>query len=202
MIKQLSSIVLGICVLFAASNATAGILSISSASGEPGQTVTVMVDVSSVNGADYSSIDTAVQVTPMMGTGASPTLSSMTPGAIWTPYGGNITTVFAPALGAGVTSSVIGISGNVVGQTINSDGGVLSLDITIPGSATVGDVFNLDLVEDFSNITDSTVNPSVALPSMTFGDGKLTIIPEPSGLLAGLLGVFGMGYFRRKYQTT
>lgn len=197
MIKKIS-IVLGICVLFSVSQANAGILSISSAEGEPGEVVTVLVDVSAVGGAEYSSIDTAIQITPMMATGDSPTLTSFNPGAIWDPYSGNLTTVEAPALGAGITSSVIGIAGSVVGQTITADGNVMALDITIPGSAMVGDVFNLDLVEDFSNITNSTINPSVTLPSMTFGDGKLTIVPEPTGMLVSLFGVLGMAFFRRK----
>ena len=181
-----------------AAQANAGILSISSASGSPGDVVSVMVDVSSVGGADYSSIDTALQITPMMGSGSSPTLTSFSPGAVWAPYSGNLTSVEAPSLGAGVTSSVIGISGNVAGQTINSDGTVLSLDITIPGTATVGDVFNLDLVETFSNVTNSTVTPAEPITMTPFNDGKLTIIPEPASVLLFAICAFSLGIFRRQ----
>lgn len=192
------SIVLGTCFVFAAAQANAGILSIGSASGSPGDVVTVMVDVSSVGGADYSSIDTALQITPMMGTGSSPTLTSFSPGAIWGPYGGSLTTVEAPSIGPGITSSVLGISGGVAGQTITSDGTVLSLDITIPGTATVGDVFNLDLVEEFSNVTDSTVTPPDVITMTPFSDGKLTIIPEPSAILLLAICAFGLGAFRQQ----
>ena len=192
------SIVLGTCFVFAAAQANAGMLSIGSATGSPGDVVTVAIDVSSVGGADYSSIDAALQITPSVGTGDSPTLTSFSPGAIWGPYSGNLTTVEAPSLGPGITSSVIGISGNVVNQTINSDGTVMSLDITIPGTATAGDVFDLDLVEDFSNVTNSTVQPADLITMTPFSDGTLTIIPEPSAALLLAICAFGLGAFRPK----
>ena len=68
--------------------------------------------------------------------------------------------------------------------------------ILIPATATIGSIFNLDLNEDFSAIS----NAGVLLEKMTpFGDGTLEIIPEPAtGLMALAFGLVGLGCRRRR----
>ena len=89
----------------------------------------------------------------------------------------------------------MGISGSA-GETSTLDGPVMNVDIVIPATATIGAIFDLDLSEDFSVIS----NAGVPLQQMTpYGDGTLEIIPEPAtGLMAMAFGLMGLGFRRRR----
>ncbi len=194
--KYISTIVLGTALTLVAATAEAGILSVGSAVGAPGETVSVSIDLSSLGGVDFTSVDAALQITG--GAGDSPLITgyvaSPSP-SVWDPFTGVSYTpaVHDPLATPGV-SKVMGISGDA-GATSTLDGPVMDVSIMIPSTATIGTIFDLDLNEGFSVIS----NAGVPLNRMTpFGDGTLEIIPEPAtGLMALAIGLFGLGFRRR-----
>ena len=198
MIKQLSSVVLGAALLvLTTGQSDAGILTIGDYIGEPGEVVTATIDLSSLGGADFTSMDIAVQVTPSTGAGPSPTLglgtASTATGWAWSPF----TSVNDSQQTFNLTNTlaVYGVSGEGAGVTSTLDGKVFQFPVTVPAGAVEGDVFTLDLIETSSNIS----NNGVALPPMTpWDDGSITIIPEPTTGLMFALSLLGLGVIRRR----
>jgi hypothetical protein len=195
--KYISTIVLGTSLTLVATTAEAGILSVGSAVGAPGDTVSVSIDLSSLGGVDFTSIDAALQISG--GAGDSPLINGYVAApapSVWDPFTGvNYTPAVHDPLAAPALSQVMGISGDA-GATSTLDGPVMDVSILIPATATIGSIFDLDLDEGFSVIS----NAGVPLDRMTpFGDGTLEIIPEPAtGLMALALGLVGLGFRRRR----
>lgn len=194
--KYISTIVLGMSLILVAASAEAGLLSVSSAVGAPGETVSVSIDLSNLGGEDFTSIDAALKI--VGGAGDSPLINgyvaSPSP-SVWDPFTGvSYTPGDHDPLIPAVTAEVMGISG--AGGTSNLDGPVMNVEILIPATATIGAIFDLDLDEEFSDIS----NVAVPLDPMSpFGDGTLEIIPEPAtGLMALAFGLVGLGFRRRR----
>ncbi len=179
MTKQVSSIVLGMMLI--AGTVEAEKLTVSSVNGMPGETVTVSIDLSNLapNHA-FTSVDAALRITG--GTGESPALVGFTAAAmppyVWEPFTG---LEFIPLTNCTDQQCVFGIVGHDVGVTSNLNGQVMDVEIAIPATATLGAVFNLDLVEDFSAISNGAAVPPALLPLDTpFGDGTLRIGTVPA----------------------
>ena len=196
--KYISTIVLGMSLVLVAASAEAGLLNASSAVGAPGETVTISIELSDLGDNEFTSIDAALAITG--GAGDSPLINayvaSLAP-SVWDPFTGvSYTPPVHDPLDTPATSKVMGIRGNDIGATSNLNGGVMDVDISIPATATIGAIFNLDLDETFSVIS----NAGARLPDMSpFGDGTLKIIPEPAtGLLAIAFGLVGLGFRRRR----
>lgn len=198
MIKQLSSVVLGAALIFLTTGQSdAGILSIGNYIGEPGDVVTATIDLSSLGGVDFTSMDIALEILPSVGDGDSPTLgtgsASTAEGWVWSPF--DSVNDSQQTFNGTDTLAVYGISGLPAGTTSTLDGTVIDIPITVPAGAVNGDVFVLDLIEVSSNIS----NNGNALPSMAgWDDGSITVIPEPTTGLMFALSLFGFGVIFRR----
>ena len=198
MMKRPTSIVLStVLFLVTVSQSGAGLLSTGDYVAEPDQTIIATIELSSLGGEPFTSMDIAIEVTPSVGSGASPTLgtanASTEDGWAWSPFSDandaqqtfNLTNTLA----------VYGVSGEPLGVVSRLDGIVLEVPISVPADAVAGDVFLLDLLEDNSNIS----NAGVALTPMAgWTDGSITIIPEPSTAAMLALSLFGLVMRRRR----
>lgn len=192
MSKQVSSIDLGkssisvsistLILISTAANVQAETLSVSSATGMPGEMVTVSIELSTLGENDvFTSIDAALQITG--GSGDLPELVGFSAVAaepyVWEPFSElELIPMTLPSPGCeDLLRCVFGVTGTDVGVTSNLNGNVMDVEISIPETATLGAVFNLDLVEDFSIIS----NAGVPLPLDTpFRDGTLRIGSLPT----------------------
>jgi hypothetical protein len=177
--KQVLSIALGMILI--AGTVKAEKLSVSSVNGMPGETVTVSIDLSNLGPNDvFTSVDAALRITG--GAGDSPELVGFTAATtapyVWQPFSG---LEFIPLTNCTDQQCVFGVIGHDVGVTSSLNGQVMDVEIEIPATATLGAVFNLDLVEDFSAISNGVAVPPAILPLDTpFGDGTLTIGDVPT----------------------
>ncbi len=181
MIKQVSSIVVGMMLI--ATTVEAETLSVSSTNGMPGETVTVSIELSDLgpNNA-FTSIDAAFQITG--GSGDVPELVGFSAAAdapfVWEPFSGlNFVPGTFPCTAElpSFSRCVLGIAGTDAGVTSNLNGQVMEVNIAIPETATIGSVFELDLIEGLSAIS----NAGSILPLGTpFGDGTLRIGSVPA----------------------
>ena len=141
----------------------------------PGSTVIVPIDIVNPTNAPFTSIDAAVQIgesgdTPLI-LGYEATLSSP---SVWEPYG-SVTYVPAPnnPLPNPSNLAVLGVTGADIGVTAVSEGRIMELTVSVPSSASPGDVFSVDLVEEFSYI--SNLGP-VEHFTESFQDGTLKVV--------------------------
>ena len=204
MTEQKTSIAFGpvlflvpVLFLLIAGQLSAGILAIGDYNAEPGQTITATVDLSSLDGAEFTSVDVAVELVPSVGDGSSPMLGNASAatddGWAWSPF--DSVNDAQQSFNETKTLAVYGIAGSPIGVTSTLDGTVLQIPITIPADAVDGDVFVLDLREENSNIS----NNGTALPSSPgWVDGSISIIPEPATSLIVALGLFSLGMIRRR----
>ena len=197
MSKNISTVVLGVSLVLVAATAEAGILSVGSATGEPGETVSVSIDLSNLGGVDFTSIDAALEIAG--GAGDSPMITGYEASAspsVWDPFTGvNYTPADHDPLVPSDIAQKMGISGDA-GATSTLDGPVMDVHISIPLTATIGAIFDLDLSETFSRISNAGVNLDAMSP---FGSGTLEIVPEPAtGLMALAFGLVGLGFRRRR----
>ena len=154
--KYISTIVLGLSLLLVAASAEAGLLNAGSAVGAPGETVTVTISLSDLGDNAFTSVDAALAITG--GAGDAPLINgyvaSLSP-SVWDPFTGvNYTPANNSPLDAPATAQVMGISGDA-GFTSNLNGSVMDVEILIPATATIGAIFDLDLNETFSVISNA-----------------------------------------------
>lgn len=140
----------------------------------PGSSLTMPVNVVNGSAETYSSIDAAVRI--YGGVGDSPMITGfeVPANSVWNAFSGvNYTPAPNNPLPAPTTVEVFGVTGSDLNTQATGDGNVMDLLISVPATAKPGDVFQVDLLDDFSYISDLG---DVHFFSETLQDGTLKVV--------------------------
>lgn len=173
--KSQSWVVVVAVILLASYSANAQSLSSGLTIAAPGSTVTVPINIVNPANTPFTSIDAGIEIgqsgDALLILGYETTLASP---SVWEPYG---SVQYLPAPNNPLPNpshrNVLGVAGLDIGVTAATEGRIMDLTVSVPNSASPGDVFTVDLIEEFSYISNSGPVEHFA---DTFTDGTLKVV--------------------------